>query len=135
MNRFKVKSLTYYPIIIRLASLRPDSGVYTLRVIAPDICIYSQSYSYVNFKNKLIFFLCSVNDASFNVLFMKNEYSTQFGFKNNHSKLNFHGKKMYLFNVIRIEKEIVANLPMLYTPELWGKKINRQFVFSFQVSI
>ena len=27
---YRKKSLTYYPIIIRLASLRPDSGVYTL---------------------------------------------------------------------------------------------------------
>jgi len=34
VSRFKPvyskKNLTYYPIIIRLASLRPDSGVYIL---------------------------------------------------------------------------------------------------------
>jgi len=34
VNRFLViTSLTYYPITIRLASQRPDSGVYTLRVM------------------------------------------------------------------------------------------------------
>jgi len=82
VNRFIVKSLTYYSIIIRLASLRPDSNVYTLRVIAPHIVFNPQNYSYVTFKNKfIIFVLCSVNDASFNLLFMKNEYSTQSGFK------------------------------------------------------
>jgi len=63
--------MEYYPIVIRLAPLRPDSGVYSLRGIAPHIFINPQSYSYVVFKNKLIFFLCSVNDAAFNVLFMK----------------------------------------------------------------
>ena len=56
VNRFIVKSMTYYPIIIRLASLRPDSGVYTSRVIAPHIFINSQSYSYVTLKNKFILF-------------------------------------------------------------------------------
>ena len=55
----------------RLAPLRPDSGVNTLRVIGPHIFI-NPSYSYVVFKNKLIFFLCSVNDAVCNVLFLKN---------------------------------------------------------------
>jgi len=66
VNRFIVKSLTYYPIIIRLTSFRPESEVYTLRVIAPHIFINPPSYSYVTFKNKLmLFFLCSVNDASF----------------------------------------------------------------------
>jgi len=34
--------------------------------------------------------------------------------------------KMYLFNLVRLEKEIVANLPILNTPELWGKKIISQ---------
>jgi len=52
----------------------PDSGVYTLRVIAPHTFINTQSSSYVTFKKTLIFlFLGSVNDASFNALFMKNE--------------------------------------------------------------
>jgi len=52
VNRFIVKSLTYYPTIIRLASLRPDSGVYTLSHSSTYInFIISQSYSYVSFKN------------------------------------------------------------------------------------
>ena len=33
VNRFRVKIMTYYLIIIRLSSLRLDSGVYTLRVM------------------------------------------------------------------------------------------------------
>jgi len=49
VNRFKVKSLTYFPIIIRFVSLRPDFGVYTG-------AIASHIYSYVIFKNKLIVF-------------------------------------------------------------------------------
>ena len=44
------------PMTIRLVSLRPDSGVYTLRVIAPHIFINPQIYSYVTFKNKWICF-------------------------------------------------------------------------------
>jgi len=55
MNRFIVKCLTYYPIIIRSASVCPDSGVCTLRVIAPYIFINPQRYSFVTFKKKLIF--------------------------------------------------------------------------------
>jgi len=53
VNRFIVKIPTYYPMYIRLASLRPDSGVYTL---AAHIFINPQSYLYVTFKNELIFF-------------------------------------------------------------------------------
>jgi len=56
VNRFIVKSLTCYPIIIRLASLRPDAGVYTLRVIPAHLFINLQSYSCGTFKNKVIFF-------------------------------------------------------------------------------
>jgi len=60
VNRFIVKYLTYYPIIIRLASLRPDAGVNTLRVIPAHI--------FINLlRIKGYYFLYSVNDASFNV--------------------------------------------------------------------
>ena len=53
VNQNIVKCLTYYPINIRLASLRPDAGVYTLRVIPAHICINPQSYSCVTFQKKV----------------------------------------------------------------------------------
>ena len=50
------KKSDIFTIIIRLASLRPDAGVYTLRVIPAHIFNNPQSYSFVTFKNKVIFF-------------------------------------------------------------------------------
>jgi len=44
VNRSIVKSLTYYPINNRLASLRPDSGVNTLRVMK-SVCAVKFSKS------------------------------------------------------------------------------------------
>jgi len=83
VNRFIEKRLTYYPIIIRLAALRPDAGVYTLRVIPAHIFINPQSYSCVTLKNKVIkSFLCSVNDASFNVYEKRIQHAIWFQEKN-----------------------------------------------------
>ena len=44
LNRFIVKSVTYYPIIIWLASLRQDSEVYTLSHSSTYIYQYAELF-------------------------------------------------------------------------------------------